>query len=212
MKKLIISIILMAICFNYANAQISSNDTRQYYTFGWNIGKLVGSSDAFIPDVSLSGFTFSGQIYISEQFAVGFNVAWNNYYGFVDRKSYELDAGTYVTAEQYRYLTSVPFQVGGFWNFQPDGMIRPYIGLSVGANYSTQSIYVSDYDFYDNQYGFHVSPEIGTFIKFGRNTNWGANLSASYQYNTNSFNFKTIDKQNSLQAINGTIGFTYIIE
>ncbi len=210
MKKIIIATLVVLSTFGVAKAQ--ENKTRQYYTFGWNINTPVGEVRNFISPTSLSGFTFNGQIYITDHFGIGFNVAWNNYHEYVDRQTYEISPGFYATASQYRYMNSMPIQVGGYWNFLPKEIVQPYVGFNIGMNYTSQSIYLSSLEYFDNQYAFHLSPEIGAFIRFGEQSPWGANLSVSYQYNTNSFDFNTIGKVNNLQTLTYSIGLTCIID
>ncbi len=209
MKKIILTTLLSVLFVGTIYAQ-SEGRAKQYYSFGWSISEQIGSSNDFISNVSPAGFTFSGQVYLTSQFAIGFNVSWNNYHQFFDRESYKIDDGLYATASQYRYAKVIPFQVGGYYNFMPDNMIQPYAGLNVGFAYSQQNIFISDYDFWDDDYGFRVSPEIGAFIYFGQNSNWGANIAVNYAYNTNSYTF--LKEYKGIQAITGTIGLFWAIK
>ena len=67
----------------------------------------------------------------------------------------------------------------------PNNFIKPYAGLGIGALSAGQHIVIQDFDAWDNNWGFLMSPEIGVLIPFGYDNNWGANITAGYNWSTN---------------------------
>ena len=70
--------------------------------------------------------------------------------------------------------------------------------MGLGALCAGQHIVIQDFDAWDNNWGFLMSPEVGMLIPFGYDNNWGANISAGYNWSTNKStlgNIKVDDRQ-----------------
>lgn len=237
MNKLIFSIIISIVVFGSVSSQnIELNQTpisrpqpvvyqsqgvRQYYTISWSIGfPLAGFNNAGKPDysyiskTSLAGGMLSGQAFLCQnRLGLGAAVGWNNFYQTVKRQTYTIpDRGMAITAASYNYMSSVPIKAIVTYAFLPNaGILQPYFTLGLGANYMTQHIMIQDIDIWDDNWGFMVSPEIGTYIRFGKNAMWGANVAVGYNYATNHFNLAEHVKSNGINYLNLNIGLTLMI-
>jgi len=181
------------------------------YSLSWTLSLPVGNFNSFINTVSPSGGNFTGRYFLKDGIAVGFEFGWNNYYGKNSRNTYYGDDGLAITAIFYTYAFVVPWKAGFFYYFLPFAIADPYIGLSLGGDYMEEHIMVQDYDIYNTQWGFTMSPEIGVLIKFGKFSHWGANVSAQYWFNTNSFSFTEKNSYSTMQGLNFNIGLTYLL-
>jgi hypothetical protein len=170
----------------------------------------MGDFNRFITVTSPLGGSFSGKYFLSDNLTLGFIAGWNHYYEKVNRQTYFFEDGLSITAAHYRYSFIIPFGVNASYFFSPAKLVAPYAGLALGGNYMEQHIIVQDWDFYNNQWGFQVSPELGALVKFGANSQWGVDLKASYWLATNSFEFGG-SEFNLMQGFNVNFGIVYLV-
>jgi hypothetical protein len=142
---------------------------------------------------------------------VGFEFGWNNYYKKYPRNTYYGPDGLAITGINYTYALIVPWKVGAYYYLLPAGIADPYVGLSIGGDYMEEHIMIQEYDIYNTQWGFTMSPEIGVLIKFGKYSHWGTNISAQYWFNTNSYNFTDYKTFSTMQGLNFSIGLAYML-
>ena len=77
-------------------------------------------------------------------------------------------------------------------------MVQPYAEAKIGAEYSTQNIYMSTFVSRQDNWGFYASPEIGmTFFTF-ESTDFGFQIAAFYSYATNKDSSFKIDGINNV--------------
>lgn len=181
------------------------------YGLSWSISVPLGSFSTFISNVSPAGGNFTGRYFLKKGLAVGFEFGWNNYYEKHPRETYYDDDGLAITAIHYTYAFVIPWEAGVYYYFMPSATADPYVGLSLGGDYMEEHILVQEYDIYNTQWGFTMSPEVGVLIKFGRFSHWGATASARYWFNTNSFNFAGYDPFSIMQGLNFNLGLTYML-
>ena len=214
MNKIFIAIITALILCGIAQAQdkaATGFTPSSMYTLSWTLSVPIGDFSSFINNVSPAGGNFTGRYFLKKGFAVGFEFGWNNYYKKYARNTYYGSDGTAITAIHYNYAFIVPWKIGAYYYFMPTALACPYLGLSLGGDYMEEHILVQEYDIYNTQWGFTMSPEIGALIKFGRYSQWGANISAQYWFNTNSFNFTDVQTFATMQGLNFNVGVVYML-
>jgi len=183
---------------------------RSLYSLTWAVSIPLGDFNRFIHVTSPLGAGFSGKYFIKDKLALGFNAGWNGYYEKVNRQTYYFEDGLTITAAHYRYSYIIPFEFTSHFFFSPGKLVIPYVGLALGGNYMEEHIIVQDWDFYNNQWGFQVSPELGAIVKFGTASHWGVDLRASYWLTTNFFEFGG-SEFNLMQGLNVNFGVVYLI-
>jgi hypothetical protein len=181
------------------------------YSLSWSISFPLGSFNSFINNVSPAGGNFTGRYFLKKGLALGFEFGWNNYYKKYPRNTFYCDDGLAITGVYYTYAFVVPWKAGVYYYFQPLAIVDPYVGLSLGGDYMEEHIMVQEYDIYNTQWGFTMSPEIGLLVKFGKFSHWGATASAQYWFNTNSFSFTDYNTYSTLQGLNFNAGLTYML-
>jgi hypothetical protein len=69
---------------------------------------------------------------------------------------------------------------------------------------------IQEYDIYEDRWDFSLTPEIGTIIKFGPFSSWGAIVAANYKWTTSNIEFYQ-EKSNNLSMFDIKIGLVSII-
>jgi hypothetical protein len=214
MKKIfitIITVLLFTVTVQSQEKAASGYSPTSLYTLSWTLSVPLGDFNSFLNNVSPGGGTFAGRYFLKKGLAVGFEFGWNNYYRKYPRGTYYGSDGLAITGIHYTYAFIVPWKVGAYYYFTPSGIADPYVGLSFGGDYMEEHILIQEYDIYKTQWGFTMSPEVGVLIKFGSYSHWGANISAQYWFNTNSFSFTDVKTYSLMQGLNFNIGLTYLL-
>ena len=179
----------MAICLScagMARAQSYGNDMKQIYSINWQTNVPVGSSRDFISNATVEGFNINWAYFVTNNLAVGLDLSYNNYHQKFSQRVYRPNENTAINAAQYRYTQVFPIKAQAKWFFTPNNyFIKAYAGLGIGAMSAGQHIVIQDFDAWDNNWGFLMSPEVGVLIPFGCDNNWGANITAGYNWSTN---------------------------
>jgi opacity protein-like surface antigen len=214
MKKFIAIIAIFVLTMSFVRAQdmgAPSSAPSSYYTFSWNIVFPMGDFHKWVSKAGLPGFDFGGQYYIKGGLAAGFNIGWQRVGQDYAAETYYIpDKGIAITATNYRFTWLVPFQAVIAYHINPEKMISPYIALGIGGDYMEHHLLIQEYDVYQDQWDFSLTPEIGALVKFGQ-SNWGGLVAFNYKWTTNKidiYNKKTSD----LSMLNLKIGLAYIIQ
>jgi len=214
MKKILIPIILILLITISVRAQekaAAGYSPTSLYTISWAVSLPIGDFSNFINKLSFGGGSFAGRYFVKKGLALGFEFGWNNYYQEYPRETYYGSDGLAITGIHYMYAFIIPWEAGAYYYFIPSGIADPYVGLSLGGDYMEEHILIQEYDIYKTQWGFIMSPEAGVLFKFGRYSHWGANISAKYWFNTNSFSFTGNKTYDLMQGLNFNIGLCYLL-
>ncbi|WP_169749177.1 outer membrane beta-barrel protein [Flavihumibacter petaseus] len=152
------------------------------FGFAWDVNFPVGND--FLDKTSLYGFKLEYRRGIKHNFSVGTEIAWNSYYQYVPRTTYQLKDGA-ITTDLYKYIYTLPLAVNAHWYFSGGKMFYPYAGLALGATYSEQDLYYNTYVTEVDNWGFLIRPEIGAIIKPSEHSGFGILVGARYSYSTN---------------------------
>ena len=182
MKKFIyiaLASVAMLIFAGEANAQMGK---RYYINGGWQFNGTIANE--FVKTGQGYGAYIEGGYYISPMFAVGGFASFGTNNKYIPKQTYQLEDGAAVTTDLDRSIYQVPFGLTTRIRFMR-GEFQPYLQNKMGAEYSTQSTYMSTFVNRHDNWGFYVSPEIGfTYFPFHK-TDFGFQLAAYYSYATN---------------------------
>ena len=183
MKKILYIIAASAAIFAataHANAQMSK---EFYLNGGWQFNGTLAND--FAESAQGYGAYFEGGYFVTPMLAVGGFASFNTNNQYVPTKTYMFSDQSALTTDLTRSIYQVPFGATLRYRFMRS-MFQPYVEAKVGAQYSTQNIYMSTFVNQHENWGFYVSPEIGlTFFPFER-TDFGFQVAAYYSYATNS--------------------------
>jgi hypothetical protein len=180
MKKIFIIIGILFISATATKAQLLHN----LYGFSWEVSFPVGNS--FISKPSFLGGKFEYRHFIKRNISLGATLGWNNYSEYVSRETYEnADRTQAITTDNQRYIFKLPMTVDGFYYFEHGKKMRPYVGLGLGAQYSSQEAFFNIFVIDDKNWGFIARPQIGVYIPFSEFNHNGLLLAAGYNFATN---------------------------
>jgi len=214
MKKIVLLIVMFVMAWGVMQAQENTSlgyKPQSYYTFSWNNTFPLGDFNTWVSKPSMAGFDFGGRYLLMKGLTVGFNVSWQRVSKDYDAETYTIpEKGIAITAENYRFSWMAPFQVVVAYHFIPDKLVSPYIGLGIGGDYMEHHLLVQEYDIYEDQWDFSLSPEVGALVKFGNFANWGALVAFNYKWTTNKIELYQTDFKN-LSMLNLKVGIAYIL-
>ena len=182
MKKILYTIAAAAAIFA-ATAQANAQMSKEFYlNGGWQFNGTLAND--FAESAQGYGAYFEGGYFVTPMLAVGGFASFNTNNQYVPTKTYMFSDQSALTTDLTRSIYQVPFGATLRYRFMRS-MFQPYVEAKVGAQYSTQNIYMSTFVNQHENWGFYVSPEIGlTFFPFER-TDFGFQVAAYYSYATN---------------------------
>lgn len=182
MKK-ILYIIAASAAILAATAQADAQMSKEFYiNGGWQFNGTLAND--FAESAQGYGAYLEGGYFVTPMFAVGGFASFNTNNQYVPTKTYTFSDQSALTTDLTRSIYQVPFGATMRYRFMRS-MFQPYVEAKVGAQYSTQNIYMSTFVNQHENWGFYVSPEIGlTFFPFER-TDFGFQVAAYYSYATN---------------------------
>lgn len=182
MKKILYIIAASAAIFA-ATAQADAQMSKEFYiNGGWQFNGTLAND--FAESAQGYGAYLEGGYFVTPMFAVGGFASFSTNNQYVPTKTYTFSDQSALTTDLTRSIYQVPFGATMRYRFMRS-MFQPYVEAKVGAQYSTQNIYMSTFVNQHENWGFYVSPEIGlTFFPFER-TDFGFQVAAYYSYATN---------------------------
>ena len=175
-----------------ANAQMSK---RYYVNGGWQFNGTV--DNAVANSAQGYGAYIEGGYYLTPMIAVGgFASFGSNDEYFAKQTCYFQDKSA-LTTDLDKSIYQVPFGATLRCRFMRTAF-QPYAEAKIGAEYSSQSTYMSTFVSRHDNWGFYISPEIGfTWFPF-QSTDFGFQLAAYYSYATNRNSAYGMDGINNL--------------
>ncbi len=178
-KRQIVAIVLFLICVIPVLAQ---GYTRGHFSVGWQYGSPFATD--FADNPSGYGMSFDGGYYINPFLSVGGFVSFQRNYEYVPRATYPVGETGSVTTDQQHCLHQIPF--GAYLRYRLfTGTFQPFFGIKAGANYMYAYSDLPTARYYDDTWGFHLSPEIGVAIFPFKDSRLGFNIAGYYSYSTN---------------------------
>lgn len=195
MKKILYIIAASAAMFAAA-AQANAQMGKEYYiNGGWQFNGTLAND--FAESAQGYGAYIEGGYFVTPMLAVGGFASFNTNNQYVPTKTYTFSDQSALTTDLTRSIYQVPFGATVRYRFMRS-MFQPYVEAKMGAEYSSQNIYMSTFVNQHENWGFYVSPEIGlTFFPFEK-TDFGFQVAAYYSYATNRNNAVDITGLNNL--------------
>jgi outer membrane protein W len=175
---LIISVIVLSSASSFAQTQGSS-----FAYANWDFGFPVGNN--FVSSFSGWGGNVGFSYFVQENLGVGLELGWNSYYQYASTKTYSNADGA-VTTDLYKYIFTLPITATVMHTFKAGKVVRPYVKLGLGAQFSQQNLYYNIYQTTNDDWGFVAIPEVGANLRFSPYSKWSMNLSVRYKFSTNS--------------------------
>lgn len=182
MKKIIYMIVASVAMIAFAEEADAQMGKRYYVNAGWQFNGTVAND--YVKTAQGYGAYVDAGYYINPMIAIGGFASFNTNNAYIPKKTYELKDGAAITTDLDRSVYQMP--LGSTFRIRlMRGVFQPYVETKVGAEYSTQSTYMSTFVNKHENWGFYVSPEIGfTYYPFHK-TDVGFHVAAYYSYATN---------------------------
>lgn len=155
--------------------------TRAYVNVDWQVNGTIGND--FVDNASGWGAHFESGYYLTPHWAIGAFVSFHTNNEYIPRRVYRWENAALATDQQHS-LFQLPFGLSTRYQFC-DGLVAPYVGLKAGAQYAESELYTSEVGYYNDQWGFYISPEVGMEIHPFSECRLGFHLSLYYNYATN---------------------------
>ena len=193
MKKFIYIMMASVSMMLFAAEADAQMGKRVYINGGWQFNGTIANE--YVESAQGFGAYMEGGYYVTPMFAVGAFASFNTNDTYIPKQTYQLEDKAAITTDLDRSVYQVPFGATMRVRFMRTEF-QPYFEAKVGAEYSTQSTYMSTFVNRKDNWGFYISPEIGiTFFPFHKD-DVGFQFAAYYSYATNrndSFNIKGLN-------------------
>ena len=182
MKKFIYILMASAAMMIFAGQANAQMGKRLYVNGGWQFNGSVAND--YVQNGQGYGAYIEGGYYLTPMFAVGGFASFNTNNEYIPKQTYTFKDQSALTTDVDRSIYQVPFGFTMRTRFMR-GEFQPYLGTKIGAEFSTQSTYMSTFVNRHDNWGFYMSPEIGfTYFPFQK-TDFGFQLAAYYSFCTN---------------------------
>ena len=182
MKKFIYILSAAAALMVFAGTANAQMGKREYINAGWQFNGTVGNS--FVETASGYGAYIEGGYYITPMFAIGGFASFNTNNDYIPKQTYTFKDQSALTTDVDRSIYQVPFGLTMRTRFLR-GPLQPYLGTKIGAEFSTQSTYMSTFVNRHDNWGFYMSPEIGMVLFPFEKTDVGFQFAVYYSFCTN---------------------------
>ncbi len=174
---------LAVAAFAFAATEASAQmGKKNYINGGWQFNGTLGNE--FVNTGQGYGAYIQGGCYLTPKLAVGAFASFSTNNEYIPKATYTFDDKAALTTDLDRSIYQVPFGATLRYRMLRTA-VQPYVEAKVGAEYSTQSTYMSTFVNRHDNWGFYVSPEVGlTFFPFHK-TDFGFQVAAYYSYSTN---------------------------
>lgn len=182
-KAIKVSVVLIAVMLLGMPLKGLAQNDFGYLNIDWQFNAPLGND--FAKKASGWGMNFDVGKYVTPNIGVGLFLAFSTNHKYVPMQTIPLSSSSSLTIRQQRSLYQLPFGVGIRYRMTNEGLLNPYLGLRLGANYAKMTSYFSAYESKNNTWGFYLSPELGTSIWFGEGQKIGAHIALYYSFATN---------------------------
>lgn len=181
----VLSATLFAISALIPLASKAQQDYKPYFANAdWQFNAPI--SNEFTNRASGWGANFEGGYFVTPKVGIGAFLAYSSNHKYIPTETLMPAVNSALTTNQQRSLFQLPFGLNVRYRFISDsGIFDPYAALKLGAQYTQISSYISTYSVYDRNWGFYMSPEIGTNIWLNAEKTFGFNMSLYYSFATN---------------------------
>lgn len=195
MRK-IIYIMFASVAMMLFSAEADAQMGKRYYiNGGWQFNGTLAND--FVESAQGYGAYLEGGYYVTPMIAVGGFVNFGTNNEYFPRQTYPLSDNAAVTTDLDRSIYQVPFGATMRLRFMRYEF-QPYFEAKIGAEYSTQSTYMSTFVNRHENWGFYISPEIGLTVFPFHKEDIGFQIAAYYSYATNRNNSYDLKGLNNL--------------
>ena len=181
-KSIILSILFLAAVL-FPNRAISQITDKGYVDIDWQFNIPINTG--FADKASGWGMSIDGGYYVTDNVGLGLFMTYSTNNDYIERQTLKLTETASLTTDQLHTIFQLPFGVSARYRFLPDAIVKPYVAVKLGTEYSRLSSYYNSFTSKDDSWGFFLCPEVGTTIYFTSNQTVGLHAALYYSYATN---------------------------
>ena len=182
-----------------------------HFNLDWQVNAPVGTD--FANKISGWGMNFEANYAVTPRWVVGGFVNFHTNHRYVPTQTMQLPGSQteYITTDQQQSAYQLPFGVNVRYNLVSEGAgnFRPYIGVKTGAVYAKNTTYLNSEGYYDNPWGYYVSPEIGLDIHPKASGRFGFHIAGYFSYATNRSKLFLDDDMDGRKNAGVRLGITF---
>ncbi|MEO5999102.1 MAG: outer membrane beta-barrel protein [Chitinophagaceae bacterium] len=177
-------VVKITVLFFISIVSVHSVQAQLHLNLTYNLAMPQGADFRdHINNTSLRGWQGSLLYDINDNFRVGLQTSYNDFYQKHPRQVYKSTDGADVSTVLSNSLQMEPVFAKGEYSFLKTGFLRPYIGLGAGVNFA-------DYRQFQGAYGYSTmytkaafTGDAGVLIPIGKNSDrYGVRINTSYNY------------------------------
>ncbi len=183
MKKYCTLIIIYLFISTGVKAQSDYWRTKNILSFNWEVGIPLNTN--YLKTVSAAGANLDYRHFINNNFSLGVAWHWNTFEEYLSPRVYEKPDGSQaVYTDMVVQAYVAPMLLKGHYYFDAGNIIKPYVGLGIGAQYAKQQVFYNIFTSETDNWGFAVRPEAGLMYQLP-NKRGGLHFNAGFNYATN---------------------------
>ena len=190
---------MLCVCSMFAMQSYAQRvPDKLHFTIDWQMNAPYSTD--FADKISGWGMNFEGTYDVSPRWALGAFINFHTNHKYIGRQTIQLSPTESLTTDQQRSAYQLPFGFTSAYTVYPGKVVKPYIGVKLGAVYTRYTTYYGTGGVYDNPWGFYASPEIGLKIFPCKSKRFGFHVAGYYSFMTNqaqTLTGKGIDGQNN---------------
>ena len=192
--------LMLCVCSMFAMQSYAQRvPDKLHFTIDWQMNAPYSTD--FADKISGWGMNFEGTYDVSPRWALGAFINFHTNHKYIGRQTIQLSPTESLTTDQQRSAYQLPFGFISAYTVYPGKVVKPYIGVKLGAVYTRYTTYYGTGGVYDNPWGFYASPEIGLKIFPCKSKRFGFHVAGYYSFMTNQAETLTgegIDGQNNV--------------
>ena len=181
-KSIISALMFMAVVLMPQTASSQITD-KGYFDIDWQFNIPINTG--FADKAAGWGMSFDGGYYLTDNLGIGAFMTYSTNNKYVETQTLMLSETSALTTDQQHSIFQLPFGVSVRYRFIPDAIVKPYLALKLGTEYSRVTSYYNSFASRDKEWGFYLCPEIGTTIYFTSSQTVGLHVALYYSYATN---------------------------
>lgn len=167
-----------------------SQDFKKYFALTADINKPLSNVE-FIKATSSRGAKFMYREKINEKFTAGLDLGFATYHDYLPPTAYDIPPATKIYTDVFGYVFNYTLTIAGEYYFVKDSWIMPFAGFGLGVSYSKLAQYYNIFGDEEKKVGGLFRPHLGTLMRFGKTSKFGAIFSTHLDYST--INSKTFE-------------------
>lgn len=151
----------------------------------------------YVSKTSYRGFQGSILYNLNDDFRMGLEISYNDFYQKYERQLYKTSDGADISTVLSNTMQILPILVKGEYSLVKTGWLKPYVGAGAGLNVINYDQFLGEFEYNKSYVKPAFSGDLGLLIPFHKSSNYGARISTSYNFSPfNKEGIKNIDTWN----------------